>query len=83
MGRTPCQPPLPLPPERGPGMLCPMATTVLLLDDPRPGVRRLTLNRPEKRNALSNELRGAILAALKDRPTAPSSSVTAAACATC
>jgi enoyl-CoA hydratase len=38
---------------------------VLLLDDPRPGVRRLTLNRPEKRNALSNELRGAILDALK------------------
>ncbi len=38
---------------------------VLLLDDPRPGVRRLTLNRPEKRNALNNELRGAILAALE------------------
>ena len=38
---------------------------VLLTDDPRPGVRRLTLNRPEKRNALSNELRGAILDALK------------------
>jgi enoyl-CoA hydratase len=38
---------------------------VLLLDDPRPGVRRLTLNRPEKRNALDNELRGAILDALR------------------
>jgi len=38
---------------------------VLLTDDPRPGIRRLTLNRPEKRNALSNELRGAILDALK------------------
>ena len=38
---------------------------VLLLDDPLPGVRRLTLNRPEKRNALSNELRGAILDALR------------------
>ena len=38
---------------------------VLLLDYPLPGVRRLTLNRPEKRNALSNELRGAILDALK------------------
>lgn len=38
---------------------------VLLHDDPRPGVRRLTLNRPEKRNALDNELRGAILDALK------------------
>jgi enoyl-CoA hydratase len=40
--------------------------SVLLLDDPAPGVRRLTLNRPEKRNALSNELRGAILAALQE-----------------
>lgn len=38
---------------------------VLLLDDPHPGVRRLTLNRPEKRNALNNELRGAILEALR------------------
>jgi len=41
-------------------------SSVLLLDDPRPGVRRLTLNRPEKRNALSNELRGAILTALQE-----------------
>jgi enoyl-CoA hydratase len=30
--------------------------TVLLIDDPAPGVRRLTLNRPESRNALSREL---------------------------
>jgi enoyl-CoA hydratase len=44
-----------------------MATTnVLLIDMPRPGVRRLTMNRPEKRNALNNELRGAILAALQE-----------------
>jgi enoyl-CoA hydratase len=46
-------------------MLGSMATLVLVLDDPLPGVRRLTLNRPEKRNALSNELRGAILTALR------------------
>ena len=39
--------------------------TVLLVDTPLPGVRRLTLNRPEKRNALNNELRGAIFAALE------------------
>ena len=44
-----------------------MATTeVLLADDPLPGVRRLTLNRPEKRNALNNALRGAIFTALQE-----------------
>src|SRR5712691_10115577 len=49
-----------------------MAASVLLLDDPLPGVRRLTLNRPEKRNALNNELRGAILTALKTADADPS-----------
>lgn len=39
-------------------------TDILIIDDPAPHVRRLTLNRPEKRNALSNELRGAVFAAL-------------------
>jgi enoyl-CoA hydratase len=38
---------------------------LLLIDDPAPGVRRLTLNRPEKRNALNNALRGVLLAALE------------------
>jgi len=37
----------------------------LLVDEPLPGVRRFTLNRPEKRNALNNELRGAILDGLQ------------------
>ena len=37
---------------------------LILHDDPRPHVRRLTLNRPEKRNALSNHLRGELFAAL-------------------
>ena len=41
-----------------------MASGALLADDPLPGVRRLTLNRPEKRNALNNALRGAILETL-------------------
>jgi enoyl-CoA hydratase len=39
---------------------------LVLVDDPAPGVRRVTLNRPEKRNALNNPLRGALLAALRD-----------------
>lgn len=37
---------------------------VLLIDEPAPGIRRLTMNRAEKRNALNNALRGAILDAL-------------------
>jgi len=39
---------------------------VLLVDDPRPGVRRLTLNRPERRNAMDNALRGALFGALRE-----------------
>ena len=38
----------------------------LIVDEPRPLVRRLTLNRPAKRNALSNTLRADIFAALRD-----------------
>src|SRR5580698_7159257 len=37
---------------------------ILLTDDPAPHVRRITLNRPNKRNALSNALRGEIFKAL-------------------
>ena len=33
------------------------AEPLILVDDPRPGVRRLTLNLPEKRNAMDNVLR--------------------------
>ena len=43
-----------------------MSYTVILVDDPAPGVRRITLNRPEKRNALFHPLRGEILAALRE-----------------
>jgi enoyl-CoA hydratase len=41
-------------------------SNILLIDDPLPGVRRLTMNRPEKRNSLIHPLRGAILAALRE-----------------
>ena len=37
---------------------------LVLEDDPRPFVRRLTLNRPKKRNALSNPLRSELFDAL-------------------
>jgi enoyl-CoA hydratase len=43
----------------------------LLVDEPRPMVRRFTLNRPEKRNALNNALRGELLAALREADADP------------
>ncbi|HJQ55519.1 MAG TPA: enoyl-CoA hydratase-related protein, partial [Vineibacter sp.] len=42
-----------------------MAATHILLDAPLPGVSRITLNRPEKRNALNNALRTEIFSALE------------------
>jgi len=41
-----------------------MEYTRIIVDDPRPWVRRITLNRPEKRNPLSNELRTQLFHAL-------------------
>src|SRR3954469_20868966 len=43
-----------------------MDSSLLLLDDPAPMVRRITLNRPEKRNALNATLRREILAATRE-----------------
>src|SRR5215467_12970425 len=43
-----------------------MSYEVILIDNPRPLVRRVTLNRPEKRNALNNQLRSEILQALEE-----------------
>jgi enoyl-CoA hydratase len=42
-----------------------MSEPVLIVDDPAPKVRRFTLNRPEKRNALNDALRGALFDALR------------------
>ena len=42
-----------------------MEYSVVLVDDPAPHVRRVTLNRPEKRNALNHALRGELLDALE------------------
>ncbi|SVD52255.1 uncharacterized protein METZ01_LOCUS405109, partial [marine metagenome] len=39
--------------------------TVILIDNPAPQVRRITMNRPEKRNALNHALRGEVLHALR------------------
>jgi len=39
--------------------------TPILIDRPAPYVQRVTLNRPDRRNALSNELRGALIEALQ------------------
>jgi 1,4-dihydroxy-2-naphthoyl-CoA synthase len=42
-----------------------MSYQPIVVDDPRPRVRRITLNRPEKRNALNNRLRGEIFEVLE------------------
>ncbi len=42
-----------------------MSYELILVDDPRPQIRRITLNRPEKRNPLSNALRGELFDALE------------------
>ncbi len=48
-----------------------MSTEPVLIDEPAPHVRRVTLNRPEKRNALNHDLRGGILRALEEGDADP------------
>jgi enoyl-CoA hydratase len=47
----------------------------IIVDEPRPRVRRITLNRPEKRNALSNHLRTELYGVLEQADTDPAISV--------
>jgi enoyl-CoA hydratase len=42
-----------------------MPYRAIVVDEPAPHVRRITMNRPEKRNALNHALRGDIIAALR------------------
>src|SRR6476646_3695603 len=53
-----------------------MADDVILVDEPAPRVRRITMNRPEKRNSLVHPLRGAILETLRVHDQDPDVSVT-------
>jgi enoyl-CoA hydratase len=48
-----------------------MSSPVVLTDEPAPQVRRITLNRPEKRNALNHALRGGIIQALQEADQDP------------
>lgn len=48
-----------------------MSSDVVLIDEPAPQVRRITLNRPEKRNALNHALRGGIIRALQEADRDP------------
>ena len=52
------------------------ADALVLVDDPAPRVRRLTLNRPEKRNAISNALRAELYDALHAADRDPDVGVT-------
>jgi enoyl-CoA hydratase len=53
-----------------------MSYELILVDEPAPYVRRITLNRPEKRNALNHALRGEILHCLQHNDVDPDVRVT-------
>lgn len=43
----------------------------LLIEDPKPGIRRILLNRPDKRNALCNPLREELFSSLEEADLDP------------
>ena len=47
-----------------------MTYSLIEIDEPKPRVRRISLNRPEKRNALNHTLRGDIIRALQEHDKA-------------
>ncbi len=53
-----------------------MTEPLILEDSPAPYVRRITLNRPEKRNAISTPLRTALLEQLRAHDSDPDVRVT-------
>lgn len=65
-------PPCRQPPDDGGAVT---SEPVLLVDDPAPKIRRLTLNRPGKRNALNDALRSALFDALRAGDRDPEVSV--------
>lgn len=48
----------------------------IIKDTPRPGVSRITLNRPDSRNALNNQLRTEIYSTLESNDHDPDVKVT-------
>lgn len=54
----------------------PMSDDIILVDEPAEAVRRITMNRPDKRNSLIHPLRGAILDTLVEHDRDPNVRVT-------
>src|SRR5262249_57045787 len=53
-----------------------MSDEFIVVDDAAPGVRRITLNRPDKRNAINNGMRAELFDALEASDTDPEVHVT-------
>jgi enoyl-CoA hydratase len=66
----------PSPTPNSPAGAKPIPDDIVLIDNPAPGVRRVTMNRPDKRNSLIHPLRGAVLEALRAADDDPDVRVT-------